>query len=291
MRTRVVSSLVIVSVGLAAIVAGGPVFVLLMAGIGLQGYREFRGLVRRLPGSPEPLGLGYVTIGGLAIAGLFPAEPATLVGGVFFMLLAPLVALVGRDAGASPVVVWSLTVAGSGYLGLPVYGAIALRGMPGAIAAPWLADLATALAPAWAAAPRGLAWTLLTVLAIWVGDSAAYLVGRSRGRRLLVPRLSPKKTVEGAIGGLLGATAVGGLAVSVFGLGVAPVVGGLIGAAIGLAGQIGDLAESMLKRQAGVKDSGTLIPGHGGILDRVDALLVAVPIGWLLATVIDRLRP
>jgi len=125
----------------------------------------------------------------------------------------------------------------------------------------------------------GGASRLLLLLAIVMGsDTAAFFVGYAVGKRPLAPRLSPKKTVEGALGGLLGGV-IGALAVRWGSLESMPiphtVVLGLLVAALGMAG---DLLESLLKRWAGVKDSGTLFPGHGGMLDRLDSLLFGAPL-------------
>ena len=117
----------------------------------------------------------------------------------------------------------------------------------------------------------------------------AYLVGRAVGRRPLIPRISPKRTVEGAVGGLAGSASTGALCVALFGLGISPVIGFVLGALLGVIGQLGDQVESLLKRQASVKDSGSLIPGHGGMLDRIDALLFTLPAGWITATLVDRI--
>ena len=133
----------------------------------------------------------------------------------------------------------------------------------------------------------GLAWVLTVVLAIWVGDSVALFAGRAFGSRKLAPMISPNKSQEGALGGLVASMAVGAVSFQGFGLGDWK-MGLIAGAVIGLAGQIGDLAESVLKRQAGVKDSGSVVPGHGGILDRIDALLFAFPAGFLLAVGLER---
>jgi phosphatidate cytidylyltransferase len=124
-------------------------------------------------------------------------------------------------------------------------------------------------------------WVLLLLLAtIVVSDSAQYYTGRAFGRRPLSPAISPKKTVEGAIGGVVFGTA----AMTWGGRGVfaSPVwILALAGAAISLLGIVGDLFESLLKRSAGVKDSSNLIPGHGGVLDRIDSWLFAAPVYYV----------
>ena len=121
---------------------------------------------------------------------------------------------------------------------------------------------------------------LIVLLPVWAGDSAAMLGGKAFGKHKLAPTISPNKTWEGAIANFL-ASIVTGWGVGAW-LGYEPWVGLACGAAVGVFGQLGDLFESMLKRAAGKKDSGTLLPGHGGILDRIDALLgAAVPV-WLI---------
>ena len=122
---------------------------------------------------------------------------------------------------------------------------------------------------------------------IWINDTGAYLVGSRWGKRRLAPSISPKKSVEGSIGGLLLVL----LSAVVLRLLLFPELSWLsillIAAVVAIFGTIGDLFESSLKRQAGVKDSGKLIPGHGGILDRIDSLLLAVPAVYLLLAVLD----
>ena len=136
-------------------------------------------------------------------------------------------------------------------------------------------------------AAAGTALVFLPLILTWAQDTGAYAVGRTMGRRKLIPKVSPGKTVEGAIGGILVTVLVcwlyvrlvliphGQLALSPTGI----IVFGVI---ISIAAQVGDLAESLLKREAGVKDSSHIIPGHGGVLDRFDSLLFVLPVAYLL---------
>ncbi len=142
----------------------------------------------------------------------------------------------------------------------------------------------TGLLPAAVVALRenaGWQWVVLLFLVTWANDTFAYFAGRFLGKRPLAPRISPKKTWEGFWGG-----AVGSLALSLFvkfvflpDLGVPAAL--VVGAGAAVLGPLGDLAESALKRAAGVKDSGRIIPGHGGLLDRIDAVLFVAP--WVVA--------
>jgi phosphatidate cytidylyltransferase len=144
------------------------------------------------------------------------------------------------------------------YLGLPIGAMIAIR------------------------AGRGREALALLMLTIIVSDTAQYYCGRTFGRRLLAPRISPKKTIAGAVGGFV----CGALFISVLGAwwlpAIPPGLRVLLGVAIVALGIGGDLFESMLKRSAGVKDSSAMIPGHGGVLDRVDALLFAAPLYYIV---------
>jgi phosphatidate cytidylyltransferase len=123
---------------------------------------------------------------------------------------------------------------------------------------------------------QGRIWLLILVLVVWTVDSGAYLSGKLLPRGHFMNHISPNKTWSGAIGGTIAAVVVGALLLA--GSGLSPVGGALLGFVIAVAAQAGDITESMLKRAAGAKDSGTLIPGHGGFLDRVDSFLFASPV-------------
>jgi phosphatidate cytidylyltransferase len=149
--------------------------------------------------------------------------------------------------------------------------------------------------------PAGAIWTIFTLLAVWAGDIFAYFVGKSIGRHRMSPEISPKKTWEGAVASILASMIIGtlwiqhapGISAALLRVGLIerrdgmfgleqpqlwPVI--LLSAMVNIAAQLGDLVESLIKRGAGVKDSGTILPGHGGMLDRIDAMLFAVPVVW-----------
>ena len=121
-------------------------------------------------------------------------------------------------------------------------------------------------------------WLLFLLVVIWSNDTFAYFAGRKLGRHKLAPVISPKKSVEGAVAGITGGAAVGLLFVHFTGMDSSPLNTVIITVFVGLVAMAGDLAESLLKRGAGVKDSGALIPGHGGVLDRIDSLIFPVPL-------------
>ncbi|MGH7475867.1 MAG: phosphatidate cytidylyltransferase [Longimicrobiales bacterium] len=194
-------------------------------------------------------------------------------------------ALWTRPAERDPLSAAAITVAGAVYTGGTLAYALFLRHAPHT-------DGMSA-----SAALAGTALLAFPVAMTWINDSLAYFAGRALGRRKLIPRVSPGKTVEGAIAGLVGTTLVGGL-YAAFVLQAwtgwpVPVLGGAaVALVLAAAAQVGDLVESLLKRSAGVKDSGALIPGHGGVLDRFDALFFTLPIGyWCLRLVMGSATP
>ncbi len=173
-------------------------------------------------------------------------------------------------AGSVVVLVFFRVVAGevSGSLAALSLGVFAL------IYPPWL----LAHVPLMLASVGGRRALLFGLVVIWICDSAAFFVGSSMGKRKLLESVSPNKTVEGAVAGMLSAPVVAivfsASGVVDWSIGFAVIIG-LVTAFLG---QVGDLAESMVKRDVGVKDSGTLIPGHGGVLDRIDAILFSIPV-------------
>jgi phosphatidate cytidylyltransferase len=149
--------------------------------------------------------------------------------------------------------------------------------------------------------PGGAIWTIFTLLAVWAGDIFAYFVGKSLGKHLMSPQISPKKTWEGAIASIVASMVIGtlwiehapGISSTLLRVGLIERRDGMFGleqpqlwpvlilsATVNIASQLGDLVESLIKRGAGVKDSGAILPGHGGMLDRIDAMLFAVPVVW-----------
>ena len=130
--------------------------------------------------------------------------------------------------------------------------------------------------------PSGRSWLLFLLATVFGTDTGAFYTGKTMGRHRLIPRVSPKKTWEGAVGGLLLGSALGAVVGSYFSLATAKALLPLA-AFLSVTGQLGDLLESLIKRGFGVKDSGSILPGHGGILDRTDALIFATPaLYWIL---------
>ena len=128
---------------------------------------------------------------------------------------------------------------------------------------------------------NGFYYTILTFASIWVCDSAAFFIGRKFGKHKLAPNISPKKSVEGAIAGFIASTTFF-VITSNYLIEISLVLSIVLGVVIGIFGQIGDLIESKIKRDAGVKDSGNIIPGHGGVLDRFDSIIFVVPFVYII---------
>jgi len=265
MRQRAITAAILVPVLLIVLAVGGVVLAAAVALITVLAAREAFALLGAA---------GYHTFAWLGAALalsviLDAAFPDVLEGsGLLLMAVGIVLAAVAAFSRPDPrdgLTSWMATVFGALYVSL--LGFVIRLGHAGP---PITGDAALApLGP-----ERG--WILLLILAVWAYDTGAYLVGRQFGRERFLTHISPSKTYAGLAGGVAASTVV--VALGLWGLGQAPLHAILLGPLVALSAQAGDLAESMLKRAAGAKDSGTLIPGHGGMLDRVDSFLFAAPV-------------
>lgn len=198
-------------------------------------------------------------------------------------LVAPACVLIFRPSLDGTLASWIATVFVAVYLAVPVGHVVAVRHIAGVTsgAGGWLTHLEERIG--FGGMVLGLAWFLLALVTTWLTDTFAYLTGRAFGKRSMAPLISPKKTWEGFAGGIAGAILTAVIANWCFGVGMQVIVAAVTGVLIALAATVGDLAESLLKRQTGVKDSGALIPGHGGVLDRIDGLLFAFIVVYYVA--------
>jgi phosphatidate cytidylyltransferase len=283
--TRVLSALVLlpVVVGTIWFLSAGATF-LLAAVAAVFGFVEYRAIARGL-GVSVSGGVGGVAVVLVCFA-MWAADSASdfsmngetnLAPNLVYLVLMTALIVVGSTSiargrpGAGVLADAAATLFAPIYIGLPLGALAAVRGDVGALGA-----------------RSNIAWDtvdgrwvlLLLLIVIVVSDSAQYYTGRAVGRRPLAPTISPKKTVEGAIGGVV----FGTIAMTFAGryIFASPLwMLALVGAAISLLGIVGDLFESLLKRSAGVKDSSNLIPGHGGVLDRIDSWLFAAPVYYI----------
>jgi phosphatidate cytidylyltransferase len=261
---RVASGLLLLALVAVCVAIGGDVFVGLVAAAAAVGAWEFAGLARRLDASP-PLWLLLPLTVWLAIRFAVPGDPPALDIGLGAALVVGMVAIVTVGLSWRG---WLAAVGGAVLVGFSLGFYVALLG--------------------WTPGDHvfGIKAVAVPVAAVVVCDTAAYLAGSLLGRHRFFPQLSPRKSVEGAVAGLLGAVVTGAVLATVL-LGVSPWVGAVEGALVAVVAQTGDLAESALKRQAGVKDSSHLIPGHGGLLDRLDSLVLVGPAVYCLYRLIS----
>jgi phosphatidate cytidylyltransferase len=250
LRKRVASGTLLAGVVLADVLIGGWFFAVLVLAAVLLMAHEWTALAS--PSTPEATHLLMLTVA---------AVPSVMVVAVMVERseVAVIALGIGSVAGAGTAALVPggsvhRTAGGIAYLGLPATALVWLRMHEGG-------------------GSIDVIWLLLVV---WATDCLAYFTGRGIGGPKLAPQISPSKTWAGLIGGVAGAAIVGG-GVSL-GLGAAGLAPTLLAAILAVISQVGDLFESHLKRRAGVKDSGALIPGHGGVLDRVDGLLFAAPV-------------
>ena len=268
LRERARSAAILAPPILVALLLGGPWITLVVAiAVVIAAGEAFRLLTAAGHASFPPLGIVLAVV--IALGDSVRQVP----GGSGLLLAAVGLVLVGTAALTRPdpregLATTITTIFGAMYVGMLGF----------------VARLAVADVPVVAGTPLGWlggerAWVLVLLLTVWTCDTAAYAVGRRFGERHFIPAISPGKTLEGVVGGTLGSVVV--CAVLVAALGREPIAGLVLGLLIAASAQVGDLVESMLKRAAGAKESGRLIPGHGGLLDRVDSFLFAAPIAFL----------
>jgi len=262
-RTRVLTIIVLLPLVVLLAEQGGLWFFALVATILTIAVIEFCQLMRTDRFRPAPT-FAVALLWVLLLDAQFPQPEhrlSILGPGVGLVLMGSLSWQLAHREGY-PVMDWALTMAGPLYVGWLGAHIIRLRALP-----------------------EGLWWLLTTLPAIWAADSAAYHVGRTWGRRKLAPTLSPGKSWEGYIGGVVvGALFTTGLA-ALWGLRAGPegpnaLAGLFLGTLVATVAPLGDLVISMIKRQVGAKDTGIIFPGHGGALDRVDSILWAAIIGY-----------
>ena len=284
--TRVLSALVLLPVVIGTILflpaEATFLFAVIAAVLALSEYCR----IGRALGLAIPLGIGAVGVVLAAYAMWLDGQPTDVIANnglpivqsnqVFLVLMAAMIVAgavaIGRATPVpSALAAVSATLMAPIYIGMPLGALAAMRGVVGRHAV--RSDFAGPFGD-------GRVVVLLLLAVIVISDSAQYYTGRALGRRPLAPTISPKKTVEGAIGGVV----FGTLAMTLGGHYVfaSPIwMLALVGAAISLLGIVGDLFESLLKRSAGLKDSSNLIPGHGGVLDRIDSWLFAAPVYYV----------
>ena len=277
---RVAVAVVGIPVVVALVYVGGWALGALVGAVAALAAFEFYALAEARGIKPFT-GLGAVASAALVALAVWRPDPSEW--GLLALLVLVAVGLASLGAciwlrwpGGEPLGATAVTLTGVAYTGATLSFVPILRWLPTEL-------------PGVVGGSRWLAtgFVLLPVLTTWAGDSAAYFAGRAWGRARLAPAVSPGKTIVGAVAGLIGSllVAVALSLVSLEGVRFLPVgvvMAGWIGLLLGAVGQVGDLAESVLKREANVKDSGKLLPGHGGVLDRMDSLFFAVPATWAL---------
>ena len=258
--TRTLSGAVLLAVVLGCLMFGKATFLLLLLIIGLGSQIEFLGISRQA--AVEPSRLLPLAIGALVICGAFFSSAELLllaIGGSFLLFVLELYRGSNTPLGNIAAALMSVF-----YTTVPM-AALALIGLRGG--------------------EYNYRYVLAIIAITWINDIFAYIVGVTMGRHRLFERISPKKSWEGFFGGLLFATAAA-VAVGAM-LGESLLIWGGLGVVVVMGAVLGDLVESMFKRSVGVKDSGALIPGHGGMLDRFDALLFAAPFVLFYLTIVN----
>ncbi len=269
MRQRAISAVVLAVVVVVAYLIGNPWLTIGLAALAILAGSEAAALIRRA-GLPADPGI-VVLLPALFVLLVIPQQTRPLVFGYAAISLgvSAVAAFRKRDLSAA-FLTWVGGAFGALWVGGLIFAALILTTPD---------DLL--LKPSGLPVGGGRSWIVILVLTVWACDTFAYLVGRAFPRGRMLPHLSPNKTWSGGIAGAVaGTVACAVLASRLTGWDL--IGGAVIGLLIAIAAQAGDAAESLLKRGAGVKDSGTLIPGHGGVLDRIDSFLFAAPVLFLV---------
>lgn len=268
-RLRVATAAILIPILVVVLWYGQPALGIVIALVVLLAAAETADLLRRagLPVSPlVVIGLGLLAVGEAALTAA-RGDVALAVWVILVLLTSAAVSLTTADM-RQALLGWAGMVFGALYVGMLAF---LLRISLTIVDTGAEGRLAETLDP-------GRTWLVILVLGVWAYDSLAYVTGRLVGWGHFFAQISPHKTVSGALGGWIGAIVV----CTLLGYAIGRPVEALgVGVLLGLAAPVGDLSQSILKRAAGVKDSGQLIPGHGGMLDRVDSFIVAAPLTWL----------
>ena len=284
LRQRAISSVGVVVVFIVPALFGSPIFTIAIGLIAYGALVEIYRAFQRINVRPS-LWSGMLALIALFIVAGTDAPFIGLAGALTAYTIVSLAQhLLKRDIAGS-LVDWVFSLTGLMYVGLTMMHFVLMRRLQGPVDTDWIVRVDNVIGDGGAA--LGLGWLLYVLSVTWATDVSAYLGGRRWGNTKLIPHVSPGKTREGAVAGLIGGTVAGALASSVFGLPVPLALMALISFAVAIATTIGDLLESLIKREIGIKDMGTFIPGHGGILDRVDSLLVTVPFTYYIALFLD----
>jgi phosphatidate cytidylyltransferase len=268
-RLRLATAAILIPILAVVLWYGQPVLGLVIALVVLLAAAETADLLRRagLPvNALVVIGLGLLAVGEAALSAAH-GDVALAVWVILVLVIGGVVSLTIADM-RQALLGWAGTVFGALYVGMLAF---LLRISLTVVESAADGRLAETL-------DAGRAWLLILVLGVWAYDSAAYVTGRLIGRGHFFAQISPHKTLSGALGGWIGSIVV----CTLLGYAIGRPVEALgVGVLLGLAAPVGDLTQSILKRAAGVKDSGQLIPGHGGMLDRVDSFIIAAPLVWL----------
>ena len=283
LRQRAVSATLIVIGTLAVVIAGGWVFFAAALLTALKALDELMVMLAKAGHRPARL-LGHLLVAIFFLVALVNAPGRLLGEALLLAVVGPLLSVMLRRSLTGTMLDWAVSVAATLYIGWLAAHAVLLRALPDPfqVDAFLLTDLPAVVMRLQVSA--GTRWALTAILVTWATDTASFFAGRAWGHRKLAPVLSPGKTWEGAAGGLAAAVATLVACALVFQLPLSVPLAAVAGLGLGTLAQLGDLAESLLKRQTGVKDAGTIIPGHGGVLDRIDSLLFTLPAVYYLAT-------